>query len=117
MSATTQTSKATEKQIAYIAELVYQNGKTYRDLARNGLKTQGQREAAALLAALWDHVQLPTERLTVQTASAVIDRLKPSNAWYLVPEEWLTNAKMARTYGVTEFIEANRASIEQALAQ
>jgi hypothetical protein len=126
---------ATEKQIAYIASLVDGHQQSYRRTVRDmehrrqtseahGSTVYEGRElaryeanhaAAALLAALWGTVALPTERMTQRQASSVIERLKGGTAAATVTGEWLDNPKMARTYGVADFIEANRDAIERAL--
>lgn len=135
MSATTTTATPiTEAQIAYIRDLIDRAGRPYRlrrrDLdrdrqdreargiayeARDLARWQAERDASDLLAELWSKVALPLDQMTQAQASTVIERLKGTTAAPTIVGALLDNAKMARTYGVADFVEANRAAIERAL--
>lgn len=127
MSATVTNAPATEKQLAYIADLIYRHYRTYRQTVESIERTtrdldapesrhdKRRHDAAALLAELWQTVTLPTARLTQQQASTVIERLRRATAFADVVGDWLDEPKMARNYGVAEFIDARRDAIERAL--
>lgn len=117
----TTSEQATESQLQYIKELVYQGGRKYRALIQRGDQfgvplTARQLERARVLAELWAQVRV-RDAYSKQQASNWITVLKdPIRFGGNRPEEvWLDKPAIAEAFGLAEYVNEHRDAIEAAL--